>query len=152
MLISQIVKKSSVVLDLEVKDKKDALVKMVDILFKSCDGDKKVFLKAVLDREKLGSTGIGNGCAIPHAKIDSIEEISIAIARIKGGVDFNSLDGERVRLIFMIAAPVSNVGVYLQILANVAKFIKDKYFMDQFMKAASASDVFKIIKLMEKGQ
>jgi len=149
--ISSLLKKKAILLDLQQKTKKEIIHELVDLLAESKHlKDKKTFFSLILKREKLGSTGIGNGLAIPHAKSDTVDDFCIAFGRQNAGVDFGALDGEKTYLFFLIASPADNVGGHLKILADISHFVKDKFIIDCLRKAKDADEVLNIISRYEK--
>ncbi len=149
--ISRLLKKKYIKLDLENSSKKEIIHELVELLAESNRlKDKKAFLNLILKREKLGSTGIGNGLAIPHAKSDAVENFAIVFGRQNRGVDFGALDGEKTYLFFMLASPVDNVGGHLKILADISHFVKDKFIIECLKKAKDESEVLEIIQRYEK--
>lgn len=99
----------------------------------------------LLSREQLGSTGIGEGVAIPHGKLDTIEHLVACLARSLEGVPFNALDGERVKLFFVLLAPGGEAGLHLKALARVAKLMRGKLLRKQLMEAADADVMYGIL-------
>ena len=149
--ISALLKKKSICLDLRASNKKDIIHEMVDLLASTNKvKDSKAFLGLILKREKLGSTGIGNGLAIPHAKSDAVDGFAIAFGRHSQGVDFGALDGEKTYLFFMLASPADNVGGHLKILADISHFVKDKFIVECLKKARDENEVLAIIARYEK--
>jgi fructose PTS system EIIBC or EIIC component len=149
--ISVLLKKKFIKLDLEHTTKKEIIHELVDLLDQSNRlKDKKSFLNLILKREKLGSTGIGNGLAIPHAKSDAVEDFTIAFARQSQGVDFGALDGEKTYLFFILASPADNVGGHLKILADISHFVKDKFIIECLKRAKDEAEVLAIISRYEK--
>jgi fructose-specific phosphotransferase system IIA component len=137
-------------LDLEEKSKSKIITSLVDLLAKSGKfKNKKTFLRLILERERLGSTGIGNGVAIPHAKSSATKGFALAFARSKAGVDFEALDGEKVYLFFILASPLEPIGEHLKILAKMSYLIKDKFVVDLLRQAKDAKEVIKIIRAQE---
>lgn len=112
---------------LNVKTRDEALKELVNIIFKQ---DKLIneetFYRAIIEREKVVSTGIGMGVAIPHAKLPSYDEFFIAIGILHKAIDWHALDGAPVRLIFMIGGPDDKPREYLQILSSLTQTIKDE--------------------------
>lgn len=116
------------ILFLEVKERKEALIALVDLLDRAGKlREKEQFFSSILQREKIVSTGIGLGVAIPHAKLEGYEDFFIAIGIQKEGMglEWNALDGVPVRLIFMIGGPDNRQTDYLQILSSLTTAIKD---------------------------
>lgn len=149
--ISDILKQKYVSLNLESTEKDKLLAEMVDVVAGSGKvKNKKALLTAVLEREKLGSTGIGHGVGIPHSKVDAVKEPILAFGRSHTGIDFNSLDGEPTYVFFMLISPKEEVGRHLKILAKISHIIKDKFTVSQLKKAKTASEIVKIVEESEK--
>jgi len=137
-------------LSLEGENKKEVIAELVELIAKSRKlKDKKAFLKAVIERESLGSTGIGYGVAIPHAKSDAVSGLILAFARKDTGIDFGALDGERTYLFFAFAAPKSEVGAHLKILSEISRLVKDKFIVELLKKAKDRKEILKIISRQE---
>ncbi len=105
--------------------------------------------KALLEREEIMSTGIGFGIAIPHAKIKAVNEMAFAIGIVKEGIDYDSMDGEPVYLIILVAAEEKQHKEYLRLLSNIMSIIKREDVKEKILKAESGSEVFSIIKAAE---
>jgi fructose-specific phosphotransferase system IIA component len=149
--VSSLLKKKYIKLQLENCTKKEIIQELVELLAQSNKlKDKKSFLNLILKREKLGSTGIGNGLAIPHAKSDAVDDFAIAFGRQSIGVDFGALDGEQTFLFFMLASPIDNVGGHLKILADISHFVKDKFIIECLKKAKDEDEILEIITRYEK--
>ncbi|MCM8830041.1 MAG: PTS sugar transporter subunit IIA, partial [Candidatus Omnitrophica bacterium] len=108
--------------------------------------DSKEILESVMEREKLGSTGIGQGIAVPHTKTDQIIDLVGAVGISENGISFDALDGEPVYIIFLILAPTKSIGLHLKALAKIARLLKDKTFRNALKKANTSKEVFNIIK------
>jgi len=136
----------SISVDLKAKDKSEAISELCDIL--KSQGkikESQPLTEALLQREKLGSTGIGQGIAIPHAKSESLDKVVAALGISKRGLDFESLDGEPVHIIFLLVAPPDSAGLHLKILARISRLLKDKFFRQSLRDAKTVEDVQKII-------
>lgn len=97
-------------------------------------------LKALIEREELNSTGIGNGLALPHARLDRVEHFSLALGLHAAGVDFAAFDGAPVRLLLTIIGPSDTTDLYVQILARASRFLRDRG--DRILSAASAQEIY----------
>lgn len=149
--LSSLLKDDSIELNLEGKNKAQIISELVDIISKSGKvRNKKVLTDALMDRERLGSTAIGNGVAVPHAKIDGIKQTVLAFGRSITGVDFNSLDGANTHLFFMLISPKDDIGAHLKILAKISHLIKDRFMVGLFKKAKSKKEVLSVIFNLEK--
>lgn len=102
-------------------------------------------LKALLEREKLGSTGIGNGIAIPHGKLSGISDIILVCARSRAGVPFEAIDGKPIHLFFLLVAPANSTGGHLKALARLSRLLKNDEFRHALLTAPTAQDMLNII-------
>lgn len=137
----------SLVCFFEVNSREEAILAMVNHLAEHERLiDKEAFHQAVLDREKLVSTGIGMGVAIPHAKLSSYDDFFIAIAILNKGVSWDALDGTLVRLIFMIGGPDDKQTEYLQILSRLTYAIKDEVRRKKILQLTSAEEIVKLFE------
>ena len=128
------------------KTKTEALEELVNALIKGgLKLDSAKVIEVLQQREKLGSTGIGDGLAIPHGKIPSLDEIVVAFGRSKKGVDFDSLDGKPVHIFFLLLAPENSVGQHLKALARISKMLKKANFRQKLIETDSKSDLYKLI-------
>ncbi len=147
MEIISFMSEDSVIVDMKKSEKKEALKELLNLLEKNGHvSNSEEILDSIMDREKLGSTGIGQGIAVPHAKTDSITELVGAIGISKQGVAFDSLDGEPVHIIFLILAPNNSIGLHLKALAKIARLLKDKTFRNALRNATNPAEVIKVIK------
>ena len=103
-------------------------------------------LTVLRDREALGSTGIGNGVAIPHGKMAELEKIIVLFARSRKGVEFASVDGQPAHLFFLLLAPENSAGTHLKILAQISRMLKNREFCDKLLNASDALSIFTMIK------
>ena len=137
----------AITVDLASQDKKSAITELVELLYKSKKIKKPAeVIEAVLEREKLGSTGIGQGVAIPHGKTDTVSDQIGALGISQKGVEFNSLDGEPVYLIFLLIGPAEVAGQHLKALARISRLFKDKFFRQALHESKSVQEVIKIIE------
>jgi len=141
-----LLKEKLIDLELEGENKSEVMSALAEIAAKSSRLlNKKSFLKSILEREGLGSTGIGNGVAIPHAKTKVAKDFVLVFARHNLGIDFGALDGERTYLFFALASPQDKVGAHLKILAEISRLVKDKFIVELLRKAKDKKEVIKIL-------
>ncbi|HOU36994.1 MAG TPA: PTS sugar transporter subunit IIA [Candidatus Omnitrophota bacterium] len=149
--LSSLLKEKYIELDLKEKDKKKVLAELVDgIASKAKLKNRKEILDALLKREKLGSTGIGNGVAIPHARSARVKAFILAFGRQSQGIDFGALDGEKTYIFFVLLSPEENIGGHLKILAEISRLVKDKFIVDRLKAAADKKQVSKVISTYER--
>ena len=150
MKITDLLAKESIKLNATIKDKDEVLNTMVDLMDKSGKiSDKKLYLEAVKAREEEGTTGVGNGIAIPHGRCSGVKQAGLAAMSIKGGVEYNSLDGKPVDLVFLIAAPESSGNIHLEILSKLATMLMDDEFVSKLKNAMTTEDFLDIIDKAE---
>ena len=146
MQMDQIFKIGFLTENMLAKTKTEALEELVNTLIKSgLKLDSAKVIEVLQQREKLGSTGIGDGLAIPHGKIPSLDEIVVAFGRSKKGVDFDSLDGKPVHIFFLLLAPENSVGQHLKALAKISKMLKKANFRQKLIETDSKNDLYKLI-------
>jgi len=148
MKIMDFLSKKSILAELKSTKKEDVIKELVDLLISSGDIDKSSRAKVVEslnERESLGSTAIGQGIAIPHAKTDCVGKLVGAFALSKKGVDFDSLDGEPVYIFFLLLAAQDSAGPHLKALARISRLFKDKYFRDNLRSCADENAIINVI-------
>ena len=107
--------------------------------------DREVLAKVLLERERLASTAIGEGVAIPHGKLDAVGKLVACVGRAPSGIDFDSMDGRPTHLFFVLVAPENSTGVHLKALARISRLFKDPEFRTRLMKAKDAPEIYKVI-------
>ena len=107
---------------------------------------KDQLMEVLMERERLGSTGIGDGIAIPHGKMPGLEELLLAFGRSPEGVDFDSLDGKPAHLFFLVVAPEQSAGVHLKALARISRLLKSQAVRRDLMSAADAAQIYSLIE------
>lgn len=151
MKIIDLLADRSILLDGRVADKKAALDQMVELMDASGKlRDKETYRQGVYAREQEGSTGIGEGIAIPHCKSDAVIKPGLAAMVVKDGVEFESLDGQPAHLFFLIAAPNTEDNVHLDVLSRLSVLLMDEDFTNKLRQAASVSEFKQIIEEAEK--
>ena len=151
MKISEVLDKGAIKLDLKATTKEGTLKELVDVLAQIEDiGDPKGILKALVERENLGSTGIGQGIAIPHGKTDKVSRLIAVLGISKFGIDFDALDGEPVYIFVLLVAPKATAGPHLKALAQISRLLRDTYFCELIRKCKTEEEVFNLIKNEEE--
>lgn len=151
MKITDLLKKDSIDLNVEAYNKEEIIKKAVELMNNNGNiVDKDKYLELVMKREEEGSTGIGEEIAIPHGKGHSISAPGLAAMVIPNGVDFNSLDGKPIKLLFLIAAPNNKDNVHLEVLSRLSTLLMDEKFRKELLNAKSKDEFLKIIDQAEK--
>jgi PTS system nitrogen regulatory IIA component len=147
MKILDILPAEHVVADLRGTSKLEVLEELSAILAEHHpEIAKDRLVEVLLDREKLGSTAIGEGIAIPHGKLPKLAGVVAAFARSRTGVDFESLDGGLTHLFFLLVAPEDASGAHLKALARVSRLLRDKEFRQRLLMADGAQQIYQTIR------
>lgn len=150
MRIVDLLSKNSIKLNASPKSKSEAIDMLIDLQVKGGNiADKEAYKKGILAREEKGSTAVGEGIAIPHAKSEAVKAPSLAAMTVPDGVDYEALDDEPSNLLFMIAAP-NDGDVHLEVLSRLMTILMDEDFRDDLLKAKNADEFLKVIDDMEK--
>ena len=153
MRIADLLKKESIDLQAQAADKAGAIDHLVGLMEKGGHlNDAAAYKACVLKREEEGSTGIGEGIAIPHAKTDAVATPGLASMIVRQGVDYESLDDEPAYLFFMIAAPAGGANIHLEVLSRLSRMLMDDDFREKLMQASSADEYLQIITDAETAQ
>ena len=144
MKITELLKETFILGELQAQTKREALAEMVG-LFRVELGqiDPEAMLQVLLEREKLGSTGIGDGIAIPHGKLGGLAEMVVAFGRSRRGIDFEAMDGRPVQLFFLLMAPENSAGLHLKALAKISRMLKDAAFRQRLLAAEGPADLLR---------
>ena len=146
MKISEILTKKNIIKDLKSFDKKSVLEELSNFLKDRGEiPNKENLLLSLIEREKLGSTGIGENVAIPHAKIRDIDKIITVFARSQIGVEFESLDQKPVNFIYLILAPENSTGQHLKALARISRLFKNPSLRESVLRANETDQIYSIL-------
>lgn len=145
MRISQLLNKKSIIADLKAGDKNAAIKELAAAISTSTKASEKQIADVLMDREHLGSTGIGGGIAIPHGKLDLIESTVIGFGLSKSGVEYDSLDNKPVHIFFVLLTSENSTGNHLKVLAQISKLLKMDQFKNSLLTAGSVDDIHAII-------
>ena len=150
MKLSKFCAEDLISFDLMGKTKNEIIEELVNLASRSkLVKDKDEVLKAVLEREKLVTTGVGYGVAFPHAKTKAIKGIVIAFGRSKNGIDFDAMDKKPVHLFFLIAAPEDAIGAHLNVMARLSYLMKSEKNRDNLMKISSPRELLELLDSVE---
>lgn len=146
MKIVDLLNPSAVAAELRGKTKNEVLGELTDALLRVEEAlDRDEVIRVLQERERLGSTGIGDGVAIPHGKLKELDRLLISFGRSTSGVDFDSMDGKPAQLFFLLVAPEESVGVHLKTLARISKLLKNPAVRKRLLDATDAADLYRII-------
>lgn len=147
MKILDILDKESIVTELKGASKKQVLEELIDALLeKKPHLDRENLMRVLLERERLGSTGIGDGIAIPHGKLKDLDQLALSFGKSTRGIDFESMDGKPVHLFFLLVAPESCAGIHLRALAKIARLLKNGMVRKRLGSVATREEVYSVIR------
>jgi mannitol/fructose-specific phosphotransferase system IIA component (Ntr-type) len=147
---SDFLKSAQVVYNLKAKDKIQAIEELLDILIKQkLIKNKKPLLTRIIDRERLESTAIGHGVALPHARIDTGHDIAVVVGRSAAGIDFDSIDHKHVHIIILIVWNPSIPGLFNHLFAGLAQFLRKPGFRKRLFEAKNKTELFDVITEIE---
>ena len=133
--------------ELTAVTKRAVLEELVGVLAKEGKvKDAKITVDVLMERENLGSTGIGQGIAIPHAKTDQAGQVTAAFGLSRRGVQFDALDGDPVNIFFLLVAPPDAAALHLKALARISRLLKDKFFRQALRETKTPVEILKLIK------
>jgi fructose-specific phosphotransferase system IIA component len=140
-------------MNMKANGKEEAIKELAGILSKSENvSDAKGCYDDLVAREKLGTTGIGKGVAIPHAKTEAASKLTISFGKSVNGVNYDALDQKKVNLFFIFASPVEESKTYLKILARISRLVRNDDFRNKLLKAETANDILNLIDSEEKNR
>ena len=155
MKLCDFVVPDAIIPDLKIESKEGVIRAMVESLKEAGSipaDDAEGITQAILKREELGSTGIGNGVAVPHTKHSSVDQLTATIALAKDGVDFASLDGEAVYILFLLVSPPDRPGDHLRGLENISRHLRNPNFCNFLRQANSQEDVMELLQEADNNQ
>lgn len=146
MRIAEFLSPESIVSPLKAQTKSDALQELGSLLFKRVpELSSERIVEVLAEREKLGSTGIGEGVAIPHGKVAGLKGLVACFAVCTDGIDFQAIDGKPSRLFFALLAPENSAGAHLKALARISRLFKNARFREDILRAPSAQAIYALI-------
>jgi len=148
MKIMDFLSKKAVKVDLKATDKKEVIEELLSLIITTGDikpKDRESLVSVLMERELLGSTGIGQGIGIPHGKSPKIKKLVGSCGISRKGINFDSLDGEPTYIFFLLLASQESAGPHLKALARISRLLKDKYFIDMLKSAKSEKELISII-------
>ena len=146
MKIIDVLQKETILTDLQAKDKKGVLEELVEPVAQITGISHNELVKVLLERERLGSTGIDGGIGIPHGKLKTLDSLVLGFGLSKKGVNFESMDGRPTHIFFLLFTPENSTGLHLKLLARISRILKDDVFKGKLMNAATPDDVIAVIQ------
>jgi len=155
MKFSDFVSTKAICAELSSADKESVISELVDALLQAGDikpADREDIIKAIMKREELGSTGIGRGIAVPHTKHPSVTKLVGTVGVSTDGVEFDSLDGEKVQLFFLLVSPPDRPGDHLRALENISRQLRDETFCRFLKQSKNADDIVQLLEEADNNQ
>ncbi|MFO7837959.1 MAG: PTS sugar transporter subunit IIA [Desulfosalsimonadaceae bacterium] len=150
MKILDFLYKETILTDLQATDKKGVLEELTLPVARVTKADHKELVRVLIEREHLGSTGIGDGVGIPHGKLKSLHELILGFGLSLKGVNFEALDKRPTHIFFLLLTPDDSAGMHLQLLARISKLLKDEGFKKRLMQASESQEVIRTIEEVDE--
>ena len=146
MKILDVLPKEAIIANLKAKDKKGILAELVVPITKTANLNKEDLVRVLMERERLGSTGIGGGIGIPHGKLKELDSLILGFGLSRRGIDFESMDGRPTHIFFLLLTPENSTGLHLKVLARISKILKHEPFKERLLNAADSDEIYAIIQ------
>jgi len=146
MRILEVLQKDAIIADLKSQDKKGAIEELVEPAAHISGVKQEELVRILLERERLGSTGIGNGIGIPHGKFKGIDSLVLVFGLSRKGLDFDAIDHRPAHIFFMLITPENSTGLHLKILARISSLLKDNRFKNDLMNATDRDEIYTVLE------
>jgi PTS system nitrogen regulatory IIA component len=146
MKILDVLHKNAILADLKSTDKKGVIEELVLPLASFAGVDPENLVTVLLERERLGSTGIGGGIGIPHGKLKELDTLLLGFGLSRKGVDFESMDNRPTHIFFMLITPENSTGLHLKLLSRISRLLKNDVFKEKLQKSAGADEIYAVIQ------
>jgi PTS system nitrogen regulatory IIA component len=150
MKILDVLHKETILVDLKSVDKKGVLDEMGIPVARVAGVNHEDLMRVLMERERLGSTGIGGGVGIPHGKMKNLESMVVGFGLSRKGVDFESIDGLPTYIFFLLITPENSTGLHLKLLARISRILKNDHFTERLLNATGRDEILSIIEEEEK--
>lgn len=146
MKILDVLQPDTILVNLQAKDKKGVIEELAAPVAKAAGIAHDDLVRVLLDRERLGSTGIGGGIGIPHGKLQDLDSLALGFGISRKGVDFESMDGRPTRIFFLLVTPENSTGLHLKLLARISRLLKNDLFKERLLEATEKEDIYRILQ------
>ena len=146
MKILEVLQKEAILADLKAQDKKGILEELVAPVAAITGISQEDLVRVLMERERLGSTGIGGGVGIPHGKLKELDSLVLGFGLSRKGVDFESMDSRPTHIFFLLVTPENSTGLHLKLLARISKILKHDPFRERLLNAADDEEIYSIIQ------
>ena len=145
MKILEVLQPGSILVDLQAQDKKGVIEELAMPIAKLTGVNHEELVRVLLDRERLGSTGIGGGIGIPHGKLKGLDGLALGFGISRKGVDFESMDGRPTKIFFLLVTSENSTGLHLKLLARISRILKNDPFKERLLEATDSDEVLRVI-------
>ena len=152
MKISEALLKETIIVDLKASDKKAVLEELSRPVADIAGIGPKDLVTVLMERERLGSTGIGGGIAIPHGKLKKLDKLVLGFGLSREGIDFDSMDNRPAHIFFLLVTPENSTLLHLEVLAGITKLLKNDDFKRRLMRVSDADEVLEVVETAENEQ
>jgi len=146
MKILDVLHEETIITELKSKDKKGVLEELVEPVARITEINHEKLVRILMDRERLGSTGIDGGIGIPHGKLKELDSLILGFGLSKSGVNFESMDGRPTHIFFLLFTPENSTGLHLKLLARISRILKNDDFKKKLINVSTVDEVITIIK------
>ncbi len=150
MKILDVLHKETIISDLKAIDKQGVLEELVMSVASIAGVNQDYLVRVLMERERLGSTGIGEGVGIPHGKLKNLDSLILGFGLSRKGVNFESMDGQPTHIFFLLVTPENSTGLHLKLLARISRILKSELFRQKLMAAANSDEIYSIIQEEEE--
>ncbi|NQT69395.1 MAG: PTS sugar transporter subunit IIA [Desulfobacteraceae bacterium] len=150
MKILDVLHKEAIISDLKAIDKQGVLEELVMPIASIAGINQDYLVRVLMERERLGSTGIGEGVGIPHGKLKDLASLFLGFGLSRKGIDFESMDGQPTHIFFLLVTPENSTGLHLKLLARISRILKNEFFRQKLMDAANSDEIYSIIQEEEE--
>ena len=146
MKILDLLQKEAILVELKSVDKKGVLEELVIPVARIAGINQDELIRVLMERERLGSTGVGGGVGIPHGKLKGLDSLIIGLGLSRKGVEFESIDGKPAHIFFLLVSPENSTGLHLKLLARISRILKNDLFKERLLNAVDSDEAMAIIK------
>lgn len=145
MKISDIMSIDSILLSVKAKNKRQLLEEVAHLAAEKTKIDERTIFDAIWERENLGSTGLGNGVALPHGRLAELNKVYVFFVKLTSAIDFNAIDNKPIDIMFMLLSPESSGADHLTALAKISRVLKDNTLIDKLRKVTDAEEIYALL-------
>jgi PTS system nitrogen regulatory IIA component len=149
MKISEALQKETIIIGLKASDKKSVLEELAEPVAKIADLGGTELVTVLMERERIGSTGIGGGIAIPHGKLKKLDKPVLGFGLSREGIDFDSMDNRPAHIFFLLVTPENSTLLHLNVLASITKLLKNEDFKQRLMRVSDADELLEVLQIAE---